>query len=196
MNATRDIIGLSIELTQLSLGIEAVGGVMLPIITRHRSIPVSKSYTFGVRASPQHNLILHIVEGERLMAKDNRSLGQLDLRDIPLSSQTHYIIVTFNIDINKALKVTVVDELTGVSTSFTVPREEIPDDDIGRLIKEAEEYKEEDVLQQRRALERAKLEKSYGVVQIADDDGVLINIFDLNKAEAVDQNRAEANEVD
>jgi molecular chaperone DnaK len=121
-----------LDVTPLSLGVETMGGLMTPIITRNSSIPVKQSETFSTGADNQEGVEIHVLQGERPFAKDNKSLGIFKLKDIPLAPRgVPKISVTFQLDVNGLLAVSAREEKSGQEQSIkiegasTLAREEV-----------------------------------------------------------------------
>ncbi|MFH1282682.1 MAG: molecular chaperone DnaK [bacterium] len=137
---------LLLDVTPLSLGIETLGGVSTKLIERNTTIPVKKSQIFSTAADSQPAVTVHVLQGERPMAKDNVSLGQFDLVGIPPAPRgVPQIEVTFDIDANGILHVTAKDKGTGKEQSIkiTAPNK-LSKDDVEKYVKEAEKFAEED----------------------------------------------------
>ena len=137
---------LLLDVTPLTLGIETLGAVATPLIDRNTTIPTSKSQTFSTAADNQTSVEIHIVQGERPMAGDNKSLGRFHLDGIPPAPRgIPQIEVTFDIDANGILKVTAKDKATGKSQDITITgSSSLSKDEIERMKKEAEAHAEED----------------------------------------------------
>lgn len=140
----KDVVLL--DVTPLTLGVETLGGVMTPLIERNSSIPTSKSEVFSTAADNQTQVDIHILQGERPMAKDNKSLGRFILEGIPPAPRgVPQIEVTFDIDANGIMDVTAKDKATGKSTSIKITGSAgLKDEEIERMRKEAEENAEAD----------------------------------------------------
>jgi molecular chaperone DnaK len=137
---------LLLDVTPLSLGIETMGGVMTKLIERNTTIPTSKSEVFSTAADNQPQVEVHVVQGERGMAADNKSLGRFILDGIPAAPRgVPQIEVTFNIDANGILNVTAKDKGTGKEQSITISGSgNLDKADVEKMAKEAEANAEED----------------------------------------------------
>ena len=140
----KDIVLL--DVTPLTLSIETLGNVATPIIERNTTIPTKKSKIFTTAADNQTSVDIHIVQGERPMASDNKSLGRFTLTGIPPAPRgVPQIEVTFDIDANGILHVSAKDMATGKEQSITITGStKLSDEEIERMRKEAEEHAEED----------------------------------------------------
>lgn len=147
---------LLLDVTPLSLGIETLGGVMTKLIEKNTTIPTKAQQTFSTAEDNQTAVTVHVLQGEREMAKDNKSLGRFDLTDIPPSPRgVPQIEVTFDIDANGILHVSAKDKATGRETGIEIKASSgLSDDEIDRMVKEAEQYAEED--QRQRELVEAR----------------------------------------
>jgi len=137
---------LLLDVTPLTLSIETLGGVATPLIERNTTIPVRKSQIFSTAADGQTQVEIHVVQGERPMAADNKSLGRFILDGIPPAPRgVPQIEVTFDIDANGILNVSARDKATGREQSMRIiPSSGLSDEEIQRMIKEAERFAEED----------------------------------------------------
>lgn len=137
---------LLLDVTPLSLGVETLGGVMTRIIDRNTTIPVKKSEIFSTAADGQANVEVHVLQGERELARDNKSLGTFRLDGIPAAPRgVPQIEVTFDIDANGILSVTAQDKATGKQQSISITGASTLDKrDVDNMVRDAEAHAEED----------------------------------------------------
>ena len=140
----KDIVLL--DVTPLTLGIETLGGVMTPLVPRNTTIPVSKSQVFSTADDNQTAVDIHVLQGERPMASDNKSLGMFRLDGIPPAMKgMPQIEVTFDIDANGIVNVTAKDKATNKEQKITITNSSnLSEQDIDRMVKEAESNAEDD----------------------------------------------------
>ena len=140
----RDV--LLLDVTPLTLGIETLGGVSTPLIERNTTVPASKSQVFSTAADSQTQVEIHILQGERPLASDNKSLGRFILDGIPAAPRgVPQIEVTFDIDANGILNVKAKDKATRKEQSISIKGSTgLSDEEIEKMRKEAEEHAEED----------------------------------------------------
>jgi len=135
-----------VDVTPLSLGIETLGGVMTTLIPRNTTIPTRKSETFTTAADNQSSVEVHVLQGERSMAGDNRTLGKFSLVGIPPAPRgVPQIEVTFDIDANGIVNVSAKDKATGKEQKITITASSgLSEDDIQSMVDEAAKFEEED----------------------------------------------------
>jgi len=144
-----------LDVTPLTLSIETLGGVATPLIERNTTIPVEKTKTFTTAEDGQTTVDIHIVQGERPMAADNKSLGRFQLTGIPPAPRgVPQIDVTFSIDVNGILSVKAKDKATGKEAGIVIKESSrLSEEEVERMRREAEQYEEED----RRRLEKVEV---------------------------------------
>ena len=137
---------LLLDVTPLSLGIETLGGVMTALLTRNTTIPTRKSEVFSTAAESQTSVEVHVLQGERPMSKDNRTLGKFHLVGIPPAPRgVPQIEVTFDIDANGIVNVSAKDLGTGKEQKITITASSgLSKDEVDRMMSEAESHAEED----------------------------------------------------
>ncbi|MFH1668162.1 MAG: molecular chaperone DnaK [Candidatus Komeilibacteria bacterium] len=137
---------LLLDVTPLTLGIETLGGVATPLIERNTTIPTSKSQIFSTAADNQTSVEIHVLQGERPMSQDNKSLGRFILSGIPPSPRgVPQVEVTFDLDANGILNVKAQDKATGKEQTITITASSgLAKDEVERMKKEAEEHAEDD----------------------------------------------------
>jgi molecular chaperone DnaK len=152
-----------LDVTPLSLGVETNGGLFTKIIERNSTIPTKNSMIFTTVSDNQTKVQVHVLQGEREFAKENKSLGKFDLVGIPPAPRgVPQVEVTFSIDSNGIVNVTAVDMATGQSTGVQInPAGGLSKDEIDRLVKEAQEHSKSD--QQRRE-HRALVNRLEGMI--------------------------------
>jgi molecular chaperone DnaK len=137
---------LLLDVTPLTLGIETLGGVATPLIEKNTTIPTQKSQVFSTAEDNQTAVTVHVIQGERTQASQNKSLGQFNLADIPPASRgVPQIEVTFDLDANGILNVSAKDKNTGKEQSIVIKASSgLSDDDIEKMVKDAEANAEDD----------------------------------------------------
>ncbi|MBW4467632.1 MAG: molecular chaperone DnaK [Pegethrix bostrychoides GSE-TBD4-15B] len=151
---------LLLDVTPLSLGLETIGGVMKKLIPRNTTIPVRRSDLFSTSENNQTMVEIHVVQGEREMATDNKSLGRFKLMGIPPAPRgIPQITVSLDIDANGILQVTALDRTTGREQGVTIQgASNLSDSEIDRMIEEAEQFADEDRQRRDRIEKRTKAE--------------------------------------
>jgi molecular chaperone DnaK len=140
----KDVVLL--DVTPLSLGIETLGGVMTVLIARNTTIPTKKTETFTTAADNQESVEVHVLQGERPMARDNRTLGKFHLGGIPPAPRgMPQVEVTFDVDANSILNVTARDKATGKQQAITITAAStLTKDEVDRMVKDAESHSADD----------------------------------------------------
>ncbi|WP_036028720.1 molecular chaperone DnaK [Leptolyngbya sp. PCC 6406] len=154
----RDI--LLLDVTPLSLGLETIGGVMKKVLPRNTTIPVRRSDIFSTSENNQTMVEVHVLQGEREMVSDNKSLGRFKLMGIPPAPRgVPQVQVSFDIDANGILQVSAMDRTTGREQSLTIQgASTLAEDEVQRMIQEAEEFADTDRLKRERVEKRNRAE--------------------------------------
>ena len=137
---------LLLDVTPLTLGIETMGGVMTPLIDKNTTIPTNKSQVFSTAEDNQTAVTVHVLQGERKQATENKTLGQFNLTDIPASPRgMPQIEVSFDLDANGILNVSAKDKATGKEQSIEIKASSgLSDEEIEQMVKDAEAHAEDD----------------------------------------------------
>ena len=178
---------LLLDVTPLSLGIETLGGVMTTLITRNTTIPTRKSEIFSTATDNQTNVEVHVLQGERPLARDNRTLGRFQLVGLPPAPRgVPQVEVAFDIDANGIVNVTAKDMATGKEQKITISGSSgLSKDDVDRMVKEAQSHASDD--QARRDLIDARNQAdslAYQVEKTVNENREKVPVGELSKAEA------------
>ncbi|HKW98467.1 MAG TPA: Fe-S protein assembly chaperone HscA [Bryobacteraceae bacterium] len=179
---------LLLDVTPLSLGIETMGGVMSKLIHRNSTIPASATETFTTAVDGQRNVLIHVLQGERELVKDNRSLARFDLKDIdPMPAGMARIEVRFLIDANGILNVTARDARTGREQSVDIkPSYGLTDDQVEAMISESIDRAEEDFQARQVAEARVEADRILAAVEKARRDDAYLELSDEERREIND----------
>ena len=171
---TGDVEGiLLLDVTPLSLGVETMGGIMTKMIDRNTTIPTSKTEVYSTAADNQTSVEINVLQGERELARDNKSLGKFQLTGIPAARRgVPQIEVTFDIDANGIVHVSAKDKGTGKEQSMTITGGSgLPKDEIDRMVKEAEAHEAEDKQRKEDAETRNQAEAfAYSTEKLVNDN--------------------------
>ena len=185
---TGDVEGiLLLDVTPLSLGVETMGGVMTKMIDRNTTIPTSKTEVYSTAADNQTSVEINVLQGERELARDNKSLGKFQLTGIPAARRgVPQIEVTFDIDANGIVKVSAKDKGTGKEQQITISGSTaLSDDEVDRMVKDAEAHAEEDKKQKEEVEVRNQADSLvYSTEQTLNELGDKVNADLKSKTEA------------
>merc|ERR1739843_65269 len=181
---------LLLDKTSPSMGIETVGGVFTPIVKRDTQLPTKKTQVFSTNQDNQMQVKIDVYEGERTMTKDNHPLGRFELTGIPPAPRgVPQIEVTFEVNADGILEVTAADKGTGKSEKITISSDKgrLSTDEIDRMVKEAEQYAEEDRIVRERVTARNGLESYlYNLKSHMEDDDRSKNLSPEDKKDLLD----------
>ena len=185
---TGDVEGiLLLDVTPLSLGVETMGGIMTKMIDRNTTIPTSKTEVYSTAADNQTSVEINVLQGERELARDNKSLGKFQLTGIPAARRgVPQIEVTFDIDANGIVKVSAKDKGTGKEQSITISGSTaLSDEEVDRMVKDAESHAEEDKKQKEEVEVRNQTDSlCYSTEQTLKDLGDKVSADEKSNAEA------------
>ena len=189
---TGDVEGiLLLDVTPLSLGVETMGGIMTKMIDRNTTIPTSKTEIYSTAADNQTSVEINVLQGERELARDNKSLGKFQLSGIPAARRgVPQIEVTFDIDANGIVKVSAKDKGTGKEQQITISGSTaLSDDEVDRMVKDAEAHAEEDKKQKEEVEVRNQTDSlCYSTEQTLSELGDKVNADLKGKAQsAIDE---------
>jgi molecular chaperone DnaK len=188
---------LLLDVTPLSLGIETLGGVMTPLIPRNTTIPTRKSELFSTAADNQTSVEVHVMQGERPLARDNRTLGRFHLIGLPPAPRgVPQVEVTFDIDANGIVNVQAKDLGTGKEQKITITASSgLNKDEVDRMMKDAESHAEDDKRRREEIEIRNRADQAvYGAERLLKETGDKVSASDKQAIEAAMESVKKANE--
>jgi molecular chaperone DnaK len=188
---------LLLDVTPLSLGIETLGGVMTPLIARNTTIPTRKSEIFSTAADNQTSVEVHVMQGERPLARDNRTLGKFHLTGLPPAPRgVPQVEVTFDIDANGIVNVQAKDLGTGKEQKITITASSgLNKDEVDRMMKDAESHAEDDKRRREEIETRNRADQAvYGAERMIKDTGDKLSAADRQAIETAMEAVKKANE--
>jgi molecular chaperone DnaK len=189
---------LLLDVTPLSLGIETLGGVMTTLITRNTTIPTRKSEIFSTAADNQTSVEVHVLQGERPLARDNRTLGRFHLIGLPPAPRgVPQVEVTFDIDANGIVNVSAKDLGTGKEQKITITATSgLDKDEVARMMREAESHADEDKKRREEIEARNKADQAvYGAERMVKDAGDKLSASDRQAIETASEAVKKATEA-
>ena len=186
---------LLLDVTPLSLGIETLGGITHKLIEKNTTIPTKKTDVFTTAEDSQNTVEIHVLQGEREMAHDNRTLGKFHLTGIPPAPRgVPQVEVTFDIDANGILNVSAKDKATGKQQAITITSSSgLSDEEIDKMVKESEKHKEEDRQRKESIENRNKLDQmAYALNKLVTENKDKVPEDQVKEAEAAVKSAEEA----